>query len=428
MNQVCYHITDNEEGDVSFFRYFTGKGTEYYLICSECFNDIRNLNNNLREIPFEVFLKYDNYMFTCIGHQGQPQIKVRDTSLRFEHSVVKLKSEIGEHILDLQPVNSYSNCRLIALTESLRLILIDLDTYDFSEVCHISSDLNIDFSKEIFIKLSNKLDVCAIANKKGQFGSVISLNTGNILMKLDRGNYHSGVSIFPVAFFERKDKTLIIHGTDWNRLDISDPFTGEVLTNRESPKYQEIDGQLIRPHYLDYFHGEISISEDNQWIVDNGWVWHPVGQIFAWSINKWLDENVWESEDGQSKKELCNRIYYWEGKTCWIDNSRIAVYGFGDDDDWIIPAVRIFDVSTGQELMWFTGPDNNMVFDEYLFSLDLNNGVKVWDIDSGEMLLCDNSFCPKVYHKTSKCFISKVSDNEFKISKLIIDEKGEKSV
>lgn len=411
MHKVCHHIADKEDGDVDFFRYFTGDGTEYYLICSDCFDSLDKLDYNLRELPFESFKKYDNYMFTCIGHRGLPQVKKRNTSLRFEHSTIELNQEIGENILDFQPYNSDSNCKLIALTESMRLILIDLDKSDYSELCRISSDIKIDITQEVRIILASGSDLCAFVNLKGQFGTVINIKTGKLLMELDRGNYYNEVSNFPVAFFDWEGKTLIIHGTDWNRLDITDPLTGENLTKRETDNEKE--------NYLDYFHGEISISDDNQRIVDNGWVWHPVGQIYTWNILKWLNENVWESENGLSRKELCSRNYYWEGSMCWIDKNRIAVYGFGDDEDKIIPAVRLFDVNTGKELMWFAGPDSKLIFDRYLFSIDNIEGTKVWDIDTGKLLHSNASLCPHAYHKATHQFITKITDDKFMMSKLI---------
>ena len=74
---------------------------------------------------------------------------------------------------------------------------------------------------------------------------------------------------------------------------------------------------------------------------------------------------------------------------------------------------------TGEELYWFAGPDNWLVFDKYLFSASPECGTKVWDIDSGELLHADRSFYPQIYHKGTRTFVSKISDNEYKLSKLI---------
>jgi len=79
--------------------------------------------------------------------------------------------------------------------------------------------------------------------------------------------------------------------------------------------------------------------------------------VCTWNLVRWRDENVWESEDGLSRHYLCDRAYFWDGPLCWIDNTTLAVWGYGSDDDWLQPAVRLFDVTTGKEQDWFPGPD-----------------------------------------------------------------------
>ncbi len=44
-------------------------------------------------------------------------------------------------------------------------------------------------------------------------------------------------------------------------------------------------------HYLDYFHGELSVSPAENWIADNGWVWHPSGIVTSWSLQAWFNGN-----------------------------------------------------------------------------------------------------------------------------------------
>lgn len=422
VRKVCYHIASADYGDVDYLRYFTGNGTEYYLVCEECSNNKETLLDNLREISKTDFIKHDEVLFSPLEFKGYPQIKTRKTDLKFEHINVKLKREIGEKILDYQPHNSNPNCIVIVLTETLRLLKIDLTRGDYEELCRVSEDTPIDLNDNVSIELSKHGDLCTVVNTYGQFGVVIDISSGKILMRLNRGNYHNDVSVFPIAFIEWKGRNLIVHGTDWNRLDISDLFTGDLITKRGPTEYTQStdDNGIVRPdRYLDYFHSSITVSENCEWIVDNGWIWHPVGQVVKWSINKWLEDNVWESEDGLSKKELCSRIYFWEGEICWIDEDTVAVFGFGNDTECILPAVRVFNVASGEELYWFAGPDNWLFFDIYLFSASPEDGTKVWDVNSGELLHTDESFCPGMYHKGSKTFISVVSANEYRLSRLI---------
>lgn len=45
---------------------------------------------------------------------------------------------------------------------------------------------------------------------------------------------------------------------------------------------------------------------------------------------------AWKSEDGPSRMSLAFRNHYWDHAMCWLDPERIAVGGFGEDDDWMI--------------------------------------------------------------------------------------------
>ena len=82
-------------------------------------------------------------------------------------------------------------------------------------------------------------------------------------------------------------------------------MTGRLLTERT---YAPPPGGKGRPeHYLDYFHGTLAVSPDQQWIVDDGWVWAPAGIPRTWNFRRWIEENPWESEDGPSVRWLCQR-------------------------------------------------------------------------------------------------------------------------
>jgi hypothetical protein len=131
---------------------------------------------------------------------------------------------------------------------------------------------------------------------------------------------------------------------------------------------------------------------------------------------------VWESEDGESKKYPCHRAYYWDGPLCWLSDNRLAVWGYGEDDEWLIPAVRIFDVHSGREERWFAGPKGSLVFDEYLFSFDKDEGMAVWDVATGERLLIESGFCPAGYHRGGRQFLSLLEDNRVQVSHLVLQQ------
>ena len=84
-------------------------------------------------------------------------------------------------------------------------------------------------------------------------------------------------------------------------------------------------------------------------ILDDGWVWHPVGIPATWSLERWSAGNVWESEDGPTRKILCTRDYYWDHAAAWIDETRVALGGIGEDDLDMIDGARIFDVALPED-------------------------------------------------------------------------------
>ncbi|MFL5733194.1 MAG: hypothetical protein ACJ78Q_08335 [Chloroflexia bacterium] len=155
--------------------------------------------------------------------------------------------------------------------------------------------------------------------------------------------------------------------------------------------------------------------------MDSGWVWHPVGITRAWSLREWMDANVWESEDGPSVHNFAYKEYFWDGPVCWVDNDTVAIWGYGGDDEWQIPAAWLFNAHTGQELSWFPGPEGLFAYQasqNYLFSYSEEKGTAVWDVSSGERLLLDASLRPLAFHSGAQCFLTIADDGMFMLSRL----------
>jgi hypothetical protein len=433
--KVCLHLLSNPELD--FFKRFTGAGITYEIICSECAKNLTSpeFQVELVQVCASCFAKIeaDGYWN---GILGNPQVLKRISDLKFCHRQIDLKEYIQETILDLQPIRSEAGSAWLGLTETGKIIRIETEPFKFSIVCECP--LNQDnFVSKAGLRVSPDGDFAAILDVWGSTGVVINTWSGKVTLELNRGLYHVEQTVFPLAFFELNGKVWVVHQTDWNRLDISDPQTGAIVTSRTPTSYKT--GEPTPVHYLDYFHGGLSVSPNQEWVVDNGWVWHPVGAVVTWNIKQWLNANVWESEDGASNKTLCWRDYFWDGPICWIDDHTLAVWGYGNDDEWLIPAVRLFDVISGKELSWFAGPvtgieqidfwkdgkvyqiprdSGSMIYDQYLFSFAQEHGISVWDIATGEQLLHDPDFCPMRYHSQAHEFITLLPDGKIQLSRL----------
>ncbi|WP_245687471.1 hypothetical protein [Streptacidiphilus griseoplanus] len=254
----------------------------------------------------------------------------------------------------------------------------------------------------------------AVVNDYGRFGEVIDLRTGEVTLTLDNQGGHEETVPFSLAFAQSRGRCVVVHRSAWNRLDVSDAQTGVLLTDRLLPA--PADGDAVPEHHLDYFHGALYVSPDGKRILDDGWMWHPVGVPSVWGLDQWIEGNEWESEDGPSRVDVCGREYYWDHAMTWIDSVRVAVEGLGDDDDVMQPGARIFDTSrTGQGGLWrmptavelnaFEGPNGRFFSDgTYLFSCD-DSGLSTWDPVVGRLLGVVPGFSPAHHHPGARQFL-----------------------
>jgi len=426
-HRVCFHLLENL--DLHYSKRFTGAGLEYELLCSDCVRQGAYAESFRRSICADCFARLDND-----GNwphiRGRPEILVRSSSYRFGHQLVSVPLLAGDQVADLQPLNSRPGNHWVALTKTGNLAAIDLASGEGSLIGTIAGS-PVDLDKRMLLWLSPDGLHAAVVNVYGRRGLVLDIANGGVLMTLDRGDDRNSITPFPIAFAARNGKALLIHATAWNRLDASDPSTGELLTER--PAVSGRGNNETPAHYLDFWHCELSVSPDGELIGSFGWNWHPVGVIAVWSLRRWLEENVWESEDGPTKTEFLHVPYLWDVPYCWIDNRTIAVWGYGFDADNMIPAVRLFDVVTGKLLRWFAGPDvaphdrsnpvadnwDPLFFDRFLFSVSKANGTSMWDVETGERLLYDPDVWPDGYHSGSKCFATAYRGGVFQVSRLV---------
>jgi hypothetical protein len=376
-----------------------------------------------------------------LGVQGSPEIRERDAGLRLDHRDFRLKESPGKLLAVASPSRSGPQ-RWFALNDRHELIAFSAESNDHKRLRRLDElGFPNDHDLPLTLLISPAADFAVIASTYGSHGVVADLRSGKTALRLNRQSYHVEYCRFPVAFFGRDGRTLLVHATDWNRLNISDPSNGEILTARNPTSY--VRGEEQPEHYLDYFHSGLSVSPDFEWIADNGWIWHPVGAVDTWSLKNWLITNVWESEDGMSKRRLCWRDYYWDGPLCWVGSRTLAVWGHGDDADLMIPGIRLFDVESGKELPGFAGPvvrgssldsvtsngkvvnishtSGTLMFDEYLFSYDIGCEFAVWDVATGERLFRDESFYPLGYDSRSKTFLSQNTDDSVRFTNLLKD-------
>jgi hypothetical protein len=444
--RICEHLLNRlggkpnsvddpvERAARAHFRRFTGKGLTFDLVCKSCGSNLSTCDSHLRGACYYCF---DALIYgTRLGDIQSPDQPSRIGNLKLIHESFPANSTAGR-ILTLSPARSQDMDFFLALTDRRELVRINLPACDVQSLLQVDS-FEVPLGDKLLLATSRDGRLAAIANRLGRQGMVVNTAEKRMTMTLDRGDYRNDLCHFPVAFFDHNHVSYMVHAVDWNRLEISDPLSGHLLTKRDP---LEIDEQRRLPeHYLDYFHCGLSVSPDGEWIADNGWVWHPMGIPATWSLEQWRNSNVWESEDGASKKYLCNRGYLWDAPTCWVGNRKLAVWGHGGDDETLVPAVGLFDVITGELTTCFAGPlanycdpsqlspggqrqfsptDGRLFADEYLFSWMPGASFEVWDLNDGAQLLREPHFCPLAYHPDAKKFISQTPNGSFQLSTLV---------
>jgi hypothetical protein len=339
--------------------------------------------------------------------------------LNTELKKTTLPREIGT-ILDIAPIDQSGHSEWLMLAEDGCVIRMNADDLTWKHVASSAILPEPDHEPWNDQPLRHHLHAsgcgrfAAVVNDYGKHGQLIDLQRCAVSRVLDGGDYHSDTVPFSFTFVNVSHRVLAVHRADWNRLDITDPATGELLTERSPTQYKE--GESRPPHYLDYFHGALYVSPDHTYILSDGWVWHPIGVPTIWQVESWCRSNAWESEDGPSKLDICSREYFWGHAVCWIDEKRIAIGGIGDNDEKMIDGARIFDVTLLEtvnaeersdwrrplEIATFQGPSGSFFSDGIsLFSANLG-GLSRWDPASGAQTGHITGFNPTRHHRGAR--------------------------
>lgn len=410
--RACEHVLSSRASPRRFHRRFTGVGAEYVLVCEPCAADPSTLPP-LRTVCGDCFAD-----LLC-GHRladiGEPVFPHRASDLGFAHRELRLDGLAADEVRALVPVaDRPATWMAIAGEGALWRLDLDLDGGRAERVAVLDPSA-IDVGGPHVLAVAASGELVAVAEARGRRAVVLEAAGGRELLRLERDAYHPEHCRFPLGFFELDGRLLLVHATEWNRLDVCDPRTGARLTERPSPTYAR--GEPQPPHYLDYFHAGLVISPDGRRVVDNGWVWHPYGVVRVFDLHRWVTTNPWESEDGPSVHTLCGRSYYWDGPVAWLDERRVAVWGDGDDETELTPAALIFDADTGEELSRFHGPPEGFAaVAGQLIAFD-RRGTSVWDPTTGERLHHDGSFSAHAAHPRSGELVS-TSGAAFRVSRL----------
>ena len=239
-------------------------------------------------------------------------------------------------ILAISPIQQTN--ALIILTEQAHLYHYESELQQLTHIIQIELPDLVNKTKDGYKQSEYRLHssmnglYVAVVVDYGQFGIILNTETGNIILRLDGKNYHEDTVPFSIAFTQIQDEDIVIYRSDWNRLETFNLSSNKSTTHRNIASHDE---QNEPEHYLDYFHGVLYVSPNGLHILDDGWIWHPIGIPRTWSILEWLNKNVFESEDGASLQQHCYREN-WDLPLCWLDNDTIALWHIElwDDEEY----------------------------------------------------------------------------------------------
>jgi hypothetical protein len=204
----------------------------------------------------------------------------------------------------------------------------------------------------------------AVVIDYGAVGTVVDLRTDSVVSTVDRHDYHTRTTPFPVAFTRIGDHTVVIAATEWNRLDAFDAATGGLLTARDTAE-----------HSLDYFHGTLLASPSGRWLFDDGWVWQPTGIRTVIDAAAWLAGDLYAPEHGKTIGWYSDD---WDQPAAWVDDHTIAIQRLGLDAGTMIDGVQLVDVQSGKITAMFAGPAGPMWSHGGLLYVTSPTGLEIW--------------------------------------------------
>jgi hypothetical protein len=386
--RMCEHLVA-EKPPWASYRWLTGRGIEYVRLCEPC---VENGFSATITVCAGCVARVEEKTHSR-GTRGRPEFRRRDYGPLAEPTSVACT---------VVPRNEYCLAALpqgwLALTEDSLIRIADdggttfVGEVDFDE-WYDPDDPN---SPEAIgdVEIGSGLHVspdgrfAAVVTNFGRYGVVIDLSDASVVLELDRTFEDNWTTFFPFAFLP--DGTFVT-ATANNCLDRFDLSTGECLTERDMSYGTE--------RYVDCFHGGLTLSPSGRWLIDDGWVWHPVGvlsaiDVVAWSADRYLAEHGITIDDPDE----------WNRPLAWLDDEVVAVQRIGRSWTEIVDGVTLYRAPTFEQVGQFYGPVGRMWAHRGRLHTVTPEGMEVWDPADGARTGLLKGFSPTAYNRAAGVF------------------------
>jgi hypothetical protein len=410
---VCPHIFQRQS--LEGIKCFTGEGWQLEYYCKSCAEEKKPLTDRFCDNCIEKLEEEGDWIV-----EGSPGIIENLRPFHFTSRSIPLSDSCPQQIIIIQPLHDHPVDAII-LGQGGELCQVNLQDGSVQLITTLTKDqLRLDGAVSMVLSRDNTFIAITSASCNQQqapfnYGVVIDLNTGQQVIPLNCGDYHVELTPFPVNFIEHAGEQFVIHATDWCRLDVTNLKTCECLTEREFTAGEDDEEDPFEESVFTEWYGQLLISPDQQKIATIGWIWHPVGVAFSWSLKDWLEKNIWEADYGKSKRSYCIWDYFWDSPFFWYDDNTLCIWGSSEYQrscDLPIDSVVIIDAESEEVIREFAGPTSDIFyFDRYLFSgIPEKDGISVWDLEKGALLHKQPGINPRAYHPGLREFVE-ISEN-----------------
>src|SRR5215469_4009309 len=267
---LCVHMRTCRERSLDCVKWYTGKGLATEFLCVPC-AETREKGHSAEVEP--VCQECFYYALEEVGDLervgGKAEIRVCAFPFNSRLEEFAIANEFGK-IIDIAPVNEGNQPIWLMLAEDGNLFRVNTSGGDWAKVgsaTPLSDKPGGRHALKRHLHASHGGEFAAVVNDYGRYGQVIDIRSGNVTLELeDGGNNYPDTVPFSFAFVELRGRVVAIHRTRWNRLDISDPSNGKLLTERGPTSRR---GEERPQHSLDYFHGALYPSPGNRRILDD---------------------------------------------------------------------------------------------------------------------------------------------------------------
>ncbi|MCL2652702.1 MAG: hypothetical protein FWD63_02810 [Propionibacteriaceae bacterium] len=238
--------------------------------------------------------------------------------------------------------------RLVALTTDGYVIMHEIDTNTQRRLFRTGSNIVVypdgGFDPSSPSSIYTMGDIFVLVNDFKAHGFVYNF-AQDYLLCLTREDKLLNHCKYPIALFRGGDgDPYMIYGTDWDRVDVANLATRQVVTADKSRI--EVDAEkhhidfdkdfdeaikLLWPTEFDHFYGKLALSPSKTKFVSAGWYWGSYDDAAVFDIAEFV---------GNHRVTSCH-LYslVHEGRSvCWVDDDTIAVPykpAHEDDDDQI---------------------------------------------------------------------------------------------